>query len=436
LKHQYSKVLTRSDLQGTLQRYHMENVLAILSQRGCIEATTDPELEAFLSESRRIYIGFDPTADSLHVGHLMGLAMARWFIQCGHTIVLLVGGATAMIGDPSGKSHERPLLTDEMVQAQSDSIGQLMGSLMGKKNVLLLNNADWFRKMGVLEFLRDVGRQFRVGTMLGKESVRARMESEEGISFTEFSYQMLQAYDFLYLYQHHGVTVQLGGSDQWGNITAGKELVRRVAGASVHGCTFPLLTRADGKKFGKTEEGAIWLSAKRLSPYQFYQQLVRLPDDDVLQLLRRLTQVPLEQIDALETNAVPNAAQARLAEELTRWIHGEEGLQAALKTTAELRPGGDAQLDRKGLGALAEQVPQVQLRREQVVGVKFVELLATSGLVPSRSQARQLVRNRGAYCNNERIEEEEALVAERHLIDGVLLLLSAGKKQRLLVHIQ
>lgn len=411
------------------------NVLSILQARGCVEAATDPELEQYLNQPRTLYLGFDPTADSLHVGHLMGLAVVRWFLQCGHQVVLLVGGATALIGDPSGKSHERPLLTQAEVQAQSTAIGDLLASLVGKTNIRILNNADWFGKMGVLDFLRDVGRHFRVGTMLGKESVRNRMESEEGISFTEFTYQMLQAYDFLYLYENYGVTLELGGSDQWGNIVAGKELARRVKSATVHGLTFPLLTSSDGRKFGKTEGGAIWLSPKRLSPYQFYQQLLRLPDEDVIPLLRRLTQVPLQEIEALDSNKVPNAAQTRFAQELTRWVHGDEGLELALKATAELRPGAEAVLDRAALEAIATQVPHVRLSKDQVVGVKFIELMTTAGLVASRSQARQLVRNRGAYFNNDRIETEDQLVESHHLIDGALLLLSAGKKQRVVVQV-
>jgi tyrosyl-tRNA synthetase len=428
-------MLTANEALVTFSWFMSQNVLRILSQRGCIEATTDPELEQYLAQPRTIYIGFDPTADSLHVGHLMGLSMARWFLECGHRLVLLVGGATAMIGDPSGKSQERPLQDDAAVGAQAEAIRQLIHGLLPHQNVQLLNNADWFSKMGVLQFLRDVGRHFRVGTMLGKESVRARMDSEEGMSFTEFSYQMLQGYDFLHLYQHHGVTVQLGGSDQWGNIVAGKELVRRVLGETVHGCTFPLLTRADGKKFGKTEEGAIWISSKRLSPYQFYQQLLRVTDQDAPQLLRRLTQVPVEKIEALESASQPNEAQQLLAAELTRWVHGEEGLQTALQATAELRPGAEAVLDRKALEALKGQIPFVEMSRGQVVGAKFLDLMASSNLVGSKSQARQLIRNRGAYFNNERIESEDVLVEAGHLIDGSLLLLSAGKKQRVLIQV-
>ena len=331
----------------------MLNVIDILQKRGFIDTLSSEELKNVVNQPLKVYCGFDPTADSLHLGHLVALMGLAWFQRCGHTPVAIVGGATGMIGDPSGKSKERQLLDAATIEANIVGIRKNLQTVLkfdGGNKAIILNNYDWFVKFGFIDFLRDVGKLFRVGPMLSKESVKVRLNSDEGMSFTEFSYQILQGYDFLHLYQNYGVTVQMGGSDQWGNITAGTELIRKVTGHSAHGLTFPLLTRSDGKKFGKTEQGTVWLSADRQSPYDFYQYLYRMPDEDVLKMMRLLTFMDLEEIDGYgckmqESGYAVNTAQKRLAEEVVRMVHGEEGLALALKVTEGLKPGAETNLD-------------------------------------------------------------------------------------------
>ncbi|MBM3192437.1 MAG: tyrosine--tRNA ligase, partial [Chlamydiae bacterium] len=389
----------------------------------------------------KFYIGFDPTADSLHLGNLVGIVAAAWLQRFGHTPYLLVGGATGKIGDPSGKSTERPLLSEEQLQKNVDAIRGQLERLLDFHHPtaapVMVNNATWFSTMSVTDFLRDVGKQFRIGAMLGKESVRARIQSEEGMSFTEFSYQLLQGYDFYHLYKHHGVQLQLGGSDQWGNITAGVEYTRKVAQASVYGLTFPLLTRSDGKKFGKSEGGAIWLSSKLCSPYKFYQYLYRVADADVIQLLRRLTFIDIQEVMEYEKNLEyqPNMAQKRLAEEVTRFVHGEEGLQIALKVTQAALPGSDAVLDQEILEEIKGDLPCVCLPSVEVVGKKYVEVLAKASYVTSKGEAVRLVKNGGLYLNNKKVQDPDLLIAEKDLIGAKFLLVSIGKKTRALVEI-
>jgi tyrosyl-tRNA synthetase len=272
--------------------------------------------------------------------------------------------------------------------------------------------------------------------MMAKEMVRTRLQSEEGMSFTEFSYQILQGYDFYHLSLNHGVTLQMGASDQWGNITAGTELNRKLGGDTLYGLTFPLLTKSDGKKFGKTEEGAIWLSADRLSPYQFYQHLVRTADADVIKLLQMLTFLEMDEIRSIQASMhVPNSAQKRLAEEVTRFVHGDEGLLAALKVTAEMAPGKSASLNAAALNELASDMPCKELSMDEVVGQKFVDLALKIGLIPSKSEGVKLIKNGGAYLNNEKIQDPTLLVLAKDLIDHTFLLMSAGKKKRILIKI-
>ena len=248
---------------------------------------TSEELKGHVQKPVRVYIGFDPTADSLHLGNLVGVMALAWFAKFGHAVYPILGGATGRIGDPSGKSTERPLLDEATLEANIAHLGAFFQKVLPGARVL--NNQDWLGSFSLIDFLRDVGKHFRIGPMLGKEMVRTRLQSEEGMSFTEFSYQLLQGYDFYHLQKTHGVSVQMGGSDQWGNITAGIDFNRKLGGAPIYGVTFPLLTRSDGKKFGKSEEGAIWLSPEKLSPYHFYQYLVRVPDADVICLLKMLS---------------------------------------------------------------------------------------------------------------------------------------------------
>jgi len=280
----------------------------------------------------------------------------------------------------------------------------------------------------VIDFLRDVGKQFRMGPMLAKESVKARLQSEEGMSFTEFSYQVLQGNDFYHLYKNHNITCQMGGSDQWGNITAGMDLTKKLTGKSVHGLTFPLLTKSDGKKFGKTESGAIWLDKDKLSPYQFYQHLYRVADADVIKLLRMLTFLEMDEIRHIESKMVdqPNFAQKRLAEEVTTFLHGEEGLIEAQKVTAAAKPGAKITLDQQSL----QSMPHITLHSDDLIGKKVTEVAVLIKLASSKSEMSRLIKNGGAYLNNDKIEDADLVLQDDHLLEGEYILFGMGKKRR------
>jgi tyrosyl-tRNA synthetase len=422
----------------------MPNVIEVLQERGFIDAMTSEELLSMADKPFKVYCGFDPTGDSLHLGHMVALMGLAWFQRFGHMPVALVGGATGMIGDPSGKSAERQLLSEETITKNLQGIKKNLEALLdfSKKETqpLIVNNFDWFKEFSFIGFLRDVGKYFRMGPMLAKDSVKQRMTSEEGMSFTEFSYQLLQGYDFLHLYDNFGVSVQIGGSDQWGNITAGTDLIRKVRGKPSFGITFPLLTRSDGQKFGKSEKGAIWLSADKCSPYEFYQYLFRIPDADALKLMRLLTFLDMQEIRDYEaqmkqTQYVPNTIQKRLAEEVTRLVHGNSGLETALKVTKGAAPGSETVLDAAMLESISGDMASFQLTEENVVGKKLVDILAYVGLQPSRGEARRLVRNGGVYLNNEKMLDENKNILHDDLIDGRLLLLAAGKKNKILIRI-
>lgn len=411
----------------------MENVIKILEERGLVEAMTGPELKEAADKPLRFYLGFDPTADSLHVGNLVGIMVMAWFQRCGHEPVALVGGATGLIGDPSGKSHERPLLTPEQVEINLAGIRADIEKVL-EPGAIFVNNYDWYKGISLIDFLRDVGKMFRLGPMLGKEMVRTRLQSDEGLSYTEFSYQMLQGYDFLHLFETEGVVLQLGGSDQWGNITAGTDLVRKKTGKSVHGFTFPLLTRSDGKKFGKSEGGAVWLSKEKLSPYEFYQYLYRVADADVCKMMRMLTFLPMDEIRDWEAQLAsgkyePHAAQKRLAASVTEIVHGAHGLVEAQQMTASMAPGAETELSAESLRA----VVGLTLPKGEVVGVSILDLFVTAGLCTSKGEARRLIRNGGARINNEKVADEGRTIASGDLIEDELLLLAAGKKKKLVI---
>lgn len=423
----------------------MTNVIDVLKERGFIDAMTSEELREMANHPMRVYCGFDPTADSLHLGNLVAIMGLAWFQRFGHSPVAIVGGATGMIGDPSGRNAERNLLDEETIQTNLKGIRKNLEFILETKNIetapIILNNFDWFKNFSFITFLRDVGKCFRLGSMLAKDSVKSRLNSEDGMSFTEFSYQILQGYDFLYLFQNYGVKVQIGGSDQWGNITAGTDLVRKVTGDSVFGITFPLLTRSDGQKFGKSEKGAIWLSADRLSPYEFYQYLFRVADADVISLMRMLTFMDMAEIRRYEQlmkepDYIPNTAQKRLAEEVTRLVHGEEKLQVALRVTEKAAPGAATELNAEILESIAGDMPSFDLARNDVLDVKLIDLMVRVGLQTSKGEARKLIRNGGFYLNNVKIQDENAQVTLDHLIDGRVMLLAAGKKNKVLVRLE
>jgi len=421
-----------------------KTIIHCLNERGFVDTLSDEELFDLTEKPLKVYVGFDPTADSLHLGNLIGIMALAWFQRYGHTPIVILGGATGQIGDPSGKSLERPLLDKEVLKQNITSIGKHFTQILdfsGKyPKPVILDNADWYSQFSVIEFLRDVGKHFRIGSMLAKDSVRSRLQSEEGMSFTEFSYQVIQGYDFYHLYTQQGVTLQLGGSDQWGNITAGIEVTRKLAGQSVYGLTWPLLTRSDGKKFGKSEEGAIWLSPERCSPYQFYQYLFRIPDTDVAHMMKMLTFMEMEEIREIEKEMLRpdyevNSAQRRLAEEVTRIVHGKEGLKKALKVTEAAAPGKEAKLDGETLQAVSSDMPNISLKRDEVIGMRYADIAVKSGLLASKGEANRLLKNGGAYLNNDKISDASLEIQKENLIDDEFLLVGAGKKKKVLIKI-
>uniref|UniRef100_A0A7N0ZYX1 Tyrosine--tRNA ligase n=1 Tax=Kalanchoe fedtschenkoi TaxID=63787 RepID=A0A7N0ZYX1_KALFE len=419
------------------------NIVEILKERSLLESVTSEELKsACVSSNLKVYCGFDPTAESLHLGNLLGIIVLSWFQRCGHTPVALIGGATARIGDPSGKSLERPELDVETLERNTVGIRETIGRVLGNSNgeeggLVVLNNYDWWKDMRLLDFLKRVGRYARVGTMMAKESVKKRLESEQGMSYTEFTYQLLQGYDFVYLFENEDVNVQIGGSDQWGNITAGTDLIRRISQAEgAYGLTFPLLLKSDGTKFGKSEDGAIWLSPSMLSPYKFYQYFFSVPDADVVRFLKILTFLDLEVVEEIAREMrspgyVPNSAQRRLAEEVTRFVHGQEGLDEAIKATEALRPGAETALDWRAIDAIAQDVPSCSFAYNEVLNSSLVDLSVSSGLFETKSAARRLLKQGGVYLNNSRVDSDGRKIEAQDIIDGKVLLLSAGKKNKI-----
>ncbi|HEY3356357.1 MAG TPA: tyrosine--tRNA ligase [Polyangia bacterium] len=405
------------------------NVFAELKWRGLIEQHT-PDLDAKLAaEKITLYCGFDPTARSLHVGSLRPMIGLAWFQRFGHRPVALVGGGTGRIGDPSGKTIERQLLSLEDIARNVAGIrGQLARFLdftPGPSGALLADNAEWLAPWPLTDFLRDIGKHFRVGQMLAKESVRMRMggDENEGMSFTEFSYMLLQAADYLHLFRAHGCALQIGGSDQWGNITAGIELIRRLESKPAHALTFPLVTTAAGVKFGKTEAGAVWLDAELTPPYDFYQFWVRTDDRDVVALLKSMTFLPHEEIEDLARQhyAAPEnrAAHARLAYEMTRLVHGAEAADAARDAAQRLFSGGG-----DTTGAPSSDVPRAELE----AGLPLVDLLVRCGLAKSKGEARRLIGGGGVYVNDARATDSARVLLAGDLRPDGTLLLRTGKK--------
>ena len=405
-------------------------LLADLSARGLIHDSTDAAaLEARLNEKPiGIYVGFDPTADSLHVGHLLGQLTLRRFQLAGHRPFPLAGGATGMVGDPSGKSEERNLLDEETLRHNVECIkGQLANLLdfsAGDNSATLVNNADWTAQVSALEFLRDVGKHITVNQMMAKESVKNRLNSENGLSYTEFSYMLLQANDFRHLCAAHDVELQMGGSDQWGNIVTGIDLIRKTLQRSAHGATWPLVTRSDGQKFGKTASGAVWLDAKRTSPYQFRQFWIQLADVDAAKYLPQFSLLSLEEITSLtnEHTAAPEKriAQRQLATELTTLVHGKDAADHA-EAAAEILFGADptgASLD--ALRTVANEVPTSTVTRADLDDV--FGLLSRVGLTASTSEARRTVQQKGLRVNGQTLEDGETLASKGFLHERYVLL--------------
>ncbi|MEL3916266.1 tyrosine--tRNA ligase [Aeromonas caviae] len=414
------------------------HLLDELTQRGLVAQNSDPvALADHLATPRTVYCGFDPTAGSLHIGHLVPLLMLRRFQLAGHTPVALVGGATGLIGDPSFKASERTLNSAETVQGWVASLSAQISALLpasdGLAAPLLVNNADWMGQMSALDFLRDIGKHFSVNAMLARESVRQRLaRPDQGISFTEFSYTLLQSQDFAVLNQRLGCTLQIGGNDQWGNITSGMDLTRRLHQAQVYGMTLPLITKADGTKFGKTEGGAVWLDPALTSPYAFYQFWLGTADEDVYRFLRYYSFMPLAEIEALEAEDAKRQgrklAQQVLADELTELVHGKGALAAVQRISESLFSGEVARLGESDLAQLAQDgMPSSPIKGE----TDLVTLLVECGLANSKRIARELLAA-GAVSVNGAIRRDEPLTADDRLF-GRYLLLRRGKKQYHLV---
>lgn len=416
------------------------HLLDDLQYRGLIQQITDEEgLRKLLSEETiTLYVGFDPTADSLHIGHLLPILMLRRFQEAGHRPIALVGGATGLIGDPSGKKAERTLNPVETVMEWVEKIKEQLERFLDfdtKDNpAMVANNYEWTANMDVITFLRDIGKNFGLNYMLAKETVQSRLET--GISFTEFSYQILQAMDFLKLYEMENCRLQVGGSDQWGNITAGLELIRKVKGdeAKAFGLTVPLVTKADGTKFGKTEGNAVWLDPEKTTPYEFYQFWINTDDRDVIKYLKYFTFLSHDEIDELEKQTVEQPekrhAQKALAEEMTRLVHGEKALEQAIRISEALFSGNIKELTAQEIEQGFKDVPSY----ENIDAItNLVELLVQANISPSKRQAREDIKNGAIYINGERITDIQYELATTDKIEGKYTIIRRGKKKYFLI---
>ncbi len=416
------------------------NLIADLQWRGLLADCTDLDaLAQRLNEGPvTLYCGFDPTGDSLHVGHLLPQLMLRRFQDAGHHAITLAGGATGMVGDPSGKSAERNLLTPEQlahnVACVKVQLSRLLDFDRAGNPARLVNNADWTAPYSFLDFLRDIGKHFSLNVMLAKDSVKSRMEGDSGISYTEFSYQLLQAFDFYHLRKTYTCELQIGGSDQWGNITAGTDLIRKKLGVTCWGWTFPLITKADGTKFGKTEGGAVWLDPKKTSPYKFYQFFVNTEDVKVGEYLRKFTFLPREQIEELEAKHAANPglreAHKALATEVTRLVHGPAALDAALKASAILFGAEIGDTSEETFRDVVGEIPTKDVEKAKLegTGTPLVELLVHAGLAPSKGQARKDIEGGGIYVNNVKSPDVARALTTADLLFGQYVLLRKGKK--------
>ena len=411
-------------------------LLEDLEWRGLIAQSTDrKELEQALAKPMSLYLGFDPTAPSLHVGNLVVLLVLRRFQLAGHRPIPLVGGATGLVGDPSGRSEERSLNDEQVVADWVSKIKKQLEKIIDfsdkKNSAVMANNLDWTKPVSALEFLRDIGKHFSVNQMLAKDSVANRLATA-GISYTEFSYQVLQAFDFLELYRRHECKLQIGGSDQWGNIVAGLDLIRKVEGGAAHALTVPLLAKADGSKFGKTAGGSIWLDPQMTSAYEFFQYWLNSDDADMPKLLKVFSMKSRAEIERLietvKTNPGAREAHRELARELTTMIHGEQMAQKVELAAKALFGHFDiSELDLATLDSALAQLPRTQIAKGQPLPT-WVDLLAATGVVDSKSAARRIVKEGGAYLNNQKVENEDFAPSKADLLHGKYLLLRKGKR--------
>ena len=409
-----------------------------LNWRGFVKQMTHDDLPAILDKERlTLYCGFDPTADSLHIGSLLPIMGLAHFQRHGHRPIALVGGGTGLIGDPSGKTQERNMLSLEDVARNVEGIRSQLERFLdfdGDNAALLLNNADWLGEVRLLEFLRDIGKHFSINMMLNRDSVRMRLEDRDhGISYTEFSYILLQSYDYLYLNEKYDCRLEIGGADQWGNIVSGMDLARRLRNAATYGLTFPLVTKADGSKFGKSEGGNVWLDAERTSPYKFYQFWMNQTDADVGRYLRYFTFLSKSEVEALDRQVVEapheRAAQRTLAAEVTRLVHGETALANAIAASKAMFGGDLTVLDDRTLHEIFDEMPSAEfpnalLQEERLL----MDVLVEAKVFASKGEARRLVRNGGLYINNQRIDAEDQKMSEAFLLAGNMSVVRTGKK--------
>jgi tyrosyl-tRNA synthetase len=422
----------------------MLNAFDELTWRGLVYDVTRSLPPLLATQSLTIYSGFDPTAPSLHIGHLLpALTLAR-LQRCGHSPIAVVGGGTGLIGDPSGKSQERGLLSTDViaenVQAIQSQLSRFLDFERGSHRARIVNNADWLATFDLLGFLRDTGKHFTVNSLLQKESITRRLETADGLSFTEFSYLLLQARDFLELSDRFGCSVQIGGSDQWGNITAGIDLIRRLRGTQAHGLVMPLLTTASGAKFGKTEAGAVWLDAERTKPFRFYQFWLNTDDRDVLRYLKFFTFIEQQDANELELRVQrepeQRAAQRVLAREVTTLVHGKNQSERAEHASGLLFSEDIAKLPVEDVLAVFEDVPSTQMRRDALEGgMSLVELVAQTHLAASKSDARRLIQSGGVYLNNRRVTDPQMKLMQSDAVDGQLFVVRKGQKQNHLVRV-
>ena len=416
------------------------NLFEELKARGLVEATTDPELAKMLEKPQTVYCGFDPSAKSLQAGNLVSIMVLKRFQLAGHKVIALVGGATGLIGDPSGKSAERNMLTVEQVEENKKGIRENLGRVLdfdGPNAATLVDNYDWYKGTSAIEFLRDIAINFRVPQMLAKESVKKRLEASEGaLTFTEFSYQILQGNDFLHLFDNFGCTIEVGGADQWGNITAGTDLVHRMRGQTAFGLTFPLLLDSTGRKFGKSEGNALFLDASMTSVYDWYQYFLRAADADVIRYLKVFSLRSLEEIAGLEAQmkANPEARipQKALAEELTRLVHGEAGLKTALDATKTLFGGDVAGKSAAELETIFKDVKSAELGADEIVGKPVFAVAAQAGMFASNGEARRMAQQGGLSLNGAKVDAARVFAAE-DLVEGRVAVLRAGKKNHFLL---
>jgi tyrosyl-tRNA synthetase len=420
-----------------------KDIFRYLTDKECVhQCSNETELRKKLAAGPvTFYCGFDPTADSLHVGSLVPLLLMRRLQAAGHKAIGLIGTSTGMIGDPSFKSEERVLLSEDTVQQNAGCIEQQIKKIVGGDSLVTVRNGDWLSKLSMIEFLRDTGKHFSVNSMIAKESVKTRLtERNQGISYTEFSYILLQSYDFLHLFKQHNCTLQIGGSDQWGNITEGIDLIRRVAGGHAFGLTNPLLLTSAGKKFGKTEDGNVWLDAKRTSPYKFYQYWLNTADEDVVRFIKIFTEADDAAIVELESevkaNPAERSAQKFLASEVTTLVHGKLEAEKAAKSASILFGGDLLSVDAGTLQEIFSDVPSFELSRSTLAsGIAVVDLVVTSGLFDSKGAAKRAIEGGGLSLNQKKVTNLGMKIEESMAIDGQLLIFKSGKKNYQLIRL-